>query len=95
MHLDELVAKWNNLFRYDYWWRQKHNVAFGSKQHREMLPSDIAFEYFEHQATENVIAEIKQEKKKEKLLKEGNVFNANKKVEDKLWDSISLKDFNS
>lgn len=40
------LINWNK-FPIDYWWRHKHNVAFGSIQHREMNWIDMAIEYRE------------------------------------------------
>ena len=40
------IFDWH-VFPFDYWWRKKYNVPFGSKQHREMNFIDICIEYQE------------------------------------------------
>ena len=34
--VDDFVNRWHSGFILDYWWRRKHNVAFGSPEHRRM-----------------------------------------------------------
>lgn len=50
--LKKEIIKWGNLFPVDFWWRQKHNVAFNSKEHREISFLDQLFEYREEQIYE-------------------------------------------
>lgn len=40
-----LARAWNTLFPFDYWWRQKFNVPFGSPTHLAMSLWDEAAEY--------------------------------------------------
>ena len=40
---------WNNSFILDYWYRQKYNIPFNSKQHRKTEPFDIIMEWNEGQ----------------------------------------------
>ena len=41
------IIRWSNTFPVDRWWRQKHNVAFGSKVHQETSFFDQLYEYYE------------------------------------------------
>lgn len=41
------IVEWNLKYAYDKWWRLKYSVPFGSQQHLQMNPIDIAFEYEE------------------------------------------------
>ena len=41
------ILDWSQKFPLDRWWRQKHNVAFGSSIHREISFLDQFFEYNE------------------------------------------------
>lgn len=34
--IDKFVIRWNNQFPIDRWWRQKHQVAFLSPEHKEI-----------------------------------------------------------
>lgn len=45
--LRQFIENWNNLYPIDRWWREKHRVAFGSKQHREQSMLDMRLEYEE------------------------------------------------
>ena len=41
------VIDWNIRFPVDRWWRKKHNVAFGSSEHRKTSFFDQLFEWEE------------------------------------------------
>lgn len=43
--VDRFIFDWHE-FSFDYWWRKKYNVPFGSQVHREMNFIDM---YIEHQ----------------------------------------------
>lgn len=40
------IFDWHD-FPFDYWWRKKYNVPFGSKKHKEMNFIDMCIEYQE------------------------------------------------
>lgn len=85
------VKRWNSSWRYDYWWRQKHRVAYNSLEHRSVTPLDVAFEYAEHMLSQ---AEIKQQaelERRAKLLKDGLLFEVREDSE--LWKKIDLNSF--
>lgn len=44
--VDKFIFNWHN-FPFDYWWRKKYNVPFGSQAHREMNFIDMYVEYRE------------------------------------------------
>lgn len=48
------VIKWNNDFPIDRWWREKHNVAFGSKFHKEVDFIQMFLEYEEDLMVSNL-----------------------------------------
>ena len=41
------MIDWNNMYPIDKWWRDKHNVAFGSKAHRDQNLLDMRLEFEE------------------------------------------------
>ena len=45
--VSNFLTRWHNDFILDYWWRKKHDVAFGSAAHREMNFIDMFIEYQE------------------------------------------------
>lgn len=61
--LDNFIVRWNNKFPLDYWWRNKHGVAFNSEIHRSTCPIDIYIESREQKLIGSAI-------NKEKALKE-------------------------
>ena len=44
--VNHFLINWHK-FTFDYWWRKKYNIAFGSPQHREMNFIDMFIEYKE------------------------------------------------
>ena len=46
-NLRRFVYSWNNRFPIDYWYRQKHRMAFGSVAHRESSFIDQLVEFCE------------------------------------------------
>jgi len=96
MTIREAVVKWNNAWRYDHWWRQKHNVAYNSRLHREMNQIDICFEYFENHMSSEAIDQYQQDKSKEEKFKEGKWIEENKgteKASKEDFDKIDISNF--
>lgn len=97
MTLKDLVLQWDSAWRYDYWWRQKHNIAFNSHAHREVDQLDIVFEYFETQLSNQAAEEYQTEEEKKKLRENGQWIQkrkVDKKVEDAMFANIKLDSFN-
>lgn len=92
MTLRELVLQWNSDWRYDYWWRQKHNIPFNSRAHREANQLDIAFEYFEAQLSNQALEEYQDEEAKKKLRESGQWIQRSKSVEKKIEQLFANKD---
>lgn len=92
MTLIDQVRKWNNTWRYDYWYRSKYNIAFNSKQHRAIDPLTIKFEYIESCLATAQLEQSEINEKKLKALKEGRWIeeNIDQEKQDKLWDKIDL-----
>ena len=44
--VDRFIFQWHN-FPFDYWWRKRHGIAFGSAAHREMSFLDMYIEWRE------------------------------------------------
>lgn len=94
MTLVDEIEKWNAKWKRDWPWRQKHNIAFGSKEHRESNQVDIAFEYIESNLYNQAINGLKKEEEKKKKLQETGMWISESKMEkseeDKLWESMEL-----
>lgn len=94
MTLVEEIEKWNARWKRDWWWRQKYNIPFGSKQHREANQIDISFEYFESSLYNKAIEGLKKEEEKEKRFRETGMWISERTLkeedENALWDKIDL-----
>jgi hypothetical protein len=55
--LNKFVYDWNNSFPIDRWWREKHQIPFNSKSHREVSLLDMRFEFEE----DNLYTKIRNE----------------------------------
>lgn len=69
-----LVIWWNNTFPADKWWREKHNIAFNSPQHRGTSQIDVYFEYIEFITFEKYYEDQKVKKIEEEEFKKGNIM---------------------
>lgn len=65
------MARWELLFPYDQWWREKHNIPFDSSAHREMNMFSIMYEYLEEYKKNKDIVRYKERKEKRKLFEQG------------------------
>lgn len=99
MILQEEIEKWNGKWKYDFWFRRKYNIPFGSQQHREANQIDISFEYFENRLYEKTIKKIDDDKEKEKVYKTTkrwiNEPEGQADLESKLFDKLDLKKLNT
>lgn len=92
--MKELILKWNNLLRYDFWWRDKYNVAFNSEQHRAMNPIDVKFDWLEKRIAEQQQLQYHEaEKQQLQYLKDGKWLKPrteNSKEEQQILDELDL-----
>ena len=51
-NLKEYLLWWNLKYPADRWYRQKHNIGFNSKEHRNLCQIDIKLEFLESQLFE-------------------------------------------
>jgi hypothetical protein len=63
--LKQFISYWNSSFLVDFWFRQKHNIAFNSESHRQSCFIDQLFEYYEEKSLNDITLKFN-EKKKEK-----------------------------
>lgn len=57
--LENDIIVWNNQFPLDYWWRNKYNIPFGSKAHREMSFIDMYRDWLEEKMIKEQIEKEK------------------------------------
>lgn len=86
------IARWNNTFPFDKWWRDKYKVPFGSSQHLEMNPIYMFFEFQEQEAFRKLDQDIELQKEKQRLYKEGVLVTARLSQEDEseLFDKLKF-----
>jgi len=53
--IDKFILRWNTMYPIDRWWREKHNVAFNSLEHRVVSFLDMYIEWNEEQLFKKMI----------------------------------------
>lgn len=91
------ILQWHD-FSFDYWWRKKYNIPFGSKAHREMSFIDMFTEYQE----EILLKELREEYLREQEAEENKALNISsdkevvklsKKEIDEDYENLDLSQF--
>ena len=91
----KFVTLWNVQYPFDYWWRQKHGIPFGSKQHLEASHIFIYLEWEEEQMFKELAEENDTIRELELPAKGGvPIVKMSKKEIDKEFDDIDLASFN-
>lgn len=94
MTLTELIIKWSNTWRFDYWWRKKYNIPFNSEAHRNVSQIDIKMDYIESFLAQNQIKEIELSEARLKEYSEtGKWIRTNEAKEKALFDKMDLSNF--
>jgi len=91
MNLKQFVIEWNLKNPLDRWWREKHKIAFNSKQHREITPVDIVFEFVEDKLYNKSVERETMNKKKLEDFEKGKWIKEqeiNKEQENQLLDKL-------
>ena len=87
--ISNFLNRWHSDFILDYWWRKKHNVPFGSPEHRAMNFIDMLIEYQEDEevrrARERAIMEEYEDT--------GGMKISQEEI-DSDYDNLDLKQFN-
>lgn len=95
----DFLIDWNNQFPFDRLYRQKYNIGFGSKEHRELCQIDIYHDILEDKLFEEYIEERGEIMEMErayasgKLTKENAKSSVDEKLED-VFDNIDVNEFN-
>lgn len=93
----DTVLKWNNTWRFDYWYRERYNIPFASEAHRKISQIDIKFDWVEKKIAEQQREQYEQIQKDEEAIKKGASWlrrnEKQKEKESKLIDSIDFKSF--
>lgn len=89
------IIRWNNRFPLDRIWRQKHNVAFGSEEHRAVSQLDIYLEWLEDELYKEAEQRAQDSIKREKEFEKGIWLRDTTTTEDDdlaLFDKISVSE---
>ena len=93
--VSNFLTRWHNDFILDYWWRKKHDVAFGSAAHREMNFIDMFIEYQEEVIIKRV--QLKEQRKEEEdwLGKERleNIVQMSQQEIDDDYENIDIENY--
>ena len=86
--VDDFVNRWHSGFILDYWWRRKHNVAFGSPEHRRMNFIDMYIEYREDE-------KIRRLHEQEYQIDDVSGVEVSQKEIDEDYENLDLKEFDN
>lgn len=93
--VSNFLTRWHNDFILDYWWRKKHDVAFGSVAHREMNFIDMFIEYQEEVIIKR--AQLNEQRKEEEdwLGKERleNMVQMSQQEIDEDYENIDIENY--
>jgi hypothetical protein len=92
------MIRWNNEHPLDKQFREKHNIAFNSIQHRQINQFDLYLQYVEDQLFEEAMNNSIDNKNKAQLFKKGEWLQEQvitKQENDDLFDKIDLSNMNS
>lgn len=96
MTLKEFVLRWDNNWRFDFWWRQKYNIHFNSQEHRQVNQIDMKFEYLEQMLANQEYEQMKNDEEKLKKYKQTGQWlklRDDSERQKKLFDMVDLKNF--
>lgn len=99
LDVQELMLQWNLRYPFDRWWRNKHEIPFGSITHRETTLLQMVFElredmYFRRLAKE-AVEEPDDELASEMLPDGREMVKMTAKEVDEEYDNLNLQDFNN
>ena len=91
------IHSWNSTFPFDYIFRQKYNIPFGSKTHLEMSFFDMKFDIAEEKFMDYIRSRNKFAKEyKGQLLKDKTVnVEVRKELEKQEFEDLDLSQFDN
>lgn len=100
MNLQQRLDEWHSKYPWDYLWRKKHNIAFGSKEHLESnflfmkldLMEDEKLELFKKRI---IIDKDLQSLDDSKVLKQSKIKQFTDAELDSVFDDIDLNDIDN
>lgn len=93
MTIKGFVVRWDKLWHYDLWWRQKHRIAFNSSEHREISQIDVVFEYVEDYLLNQAIDRHKEDERKNERFKKDGWISESEENKERIIDAYNKIDF--
>jgi len=96
--LDNFIVNWNNEHPYDYRWRKKYNVPFGSKKHKGITFFDQVFDEREEELFKKFFKDSEEKRENEENEMVGLKANKrilkmnNKEINDE-FENLDLSDY--
>lgn len=97
MNWREFIIRWNNENPLDKQYREKYNIPFNSRQHRELNQFDIFLEYVEDKLFDQSFEQHEENEKKKKQYAKGiwiEDVKLTQEEEDDLFDRIDISAIN-
>lgn len=97
--LKDFIVNWNDIHPFDYWWRIKYGIRFGSREHLESDFISQKIEYLQQNFEKKFIQDFKRREEKEIYLKTGSWLKEREvkltqQEEDMIFNNLDLSKFN-
>lgn len=90
--IKRFIFNWHE-FPFDYWWRKRYNIPFGSPTHREMNFIDMYIEYQEELLLNDIIEQEDIEEDIDLGINGKEVVKLSKQEIDDDYDNLDLSNF--
>lgn len=90
--IKRFIFNWHE-FPFDYWWRKRYNIPFGSPTHREMNFIDMYIEYQEELLLNDIIEQEDIEENIDLGINEKEIVKLSKQEIDDDYDNLDLSNF--
>lgn len=91
--IEKRITDWNLKFPFDYHFRTKYNIPFGSETHRQMDFFDMKFDIFEERYFNYISEKNKNKVKSSKQLLKSKVLKASEKMSEEEFEDFDLSAF--
>lgn len=93
--VDRFLFNWHD-FPFDYWWRKKYNIPFGSSAHREMSFIDMYIEWREDMIVNRSLEQAEQQEEEELGMSPApsNVVKMSQQEIEDDYENLDLEKFN-
>lgn len=90
--IKRFIFNWHE-FPFDYWWRKRYNIPFGSPTHREMNFIDMYIEYQEELLLNDIIEQEDIEEDIDLGINGKEIVKLSKQEIDDDYDNLDLSNF--